>query len=139
MAKIYTFSNQGGSAKIGNVYVNALNVAPDTIVAAPTPATINPNLIRDYDFFYVDQTSADTDEIDLPTAAPIGTVIHFYCLDVVEIRTELDTDKINNVASKGYTTTAGDLITCIKVLSDNWVMNKVTILGADTTVVAATA
>jgi len=138
MAKIKLVQNDGGKkeAKVGAVKVNSFNVSPDTVVAAPVAVTLSKGDLNLYDYFNVDQTSADTDEFDLPSAADIGDVITLYSVDVFELRTELDADKINNVASKGYTTVVGDVLTCTKVASDNWMVTSLTILGAAVTVVA---
>ena len=141
MAKIFNLFNNGGkaNAKTGEVNVNSFNVSPDTVTAAPVAATLTRGDINVYDYFKVAQTSAATDEFDLPTAANIGEVITIYAVSAFELRTELDADKINNVTAKGYATTAGDLLTCTKVASDNWMVTKLTILGAAVTIVAAIA
>lgn len=141
MAKIISVLNSGGAkeARVGAVKVNSFNVSPDTIIADASPATISAGDLNLYDYFLIDQDDADTDEFDLPSAAEIGDVITLFAVDVFELRTELDADKINNVADKGYQTTVGDVLTCTKVASDNWMVTSLTILGAAVTVVAAIA
>ena len=141
MAKIWTIFNNGGksNAKSGVAKINSFNVCPDTITAAPTAATITQAQLNLYDYFKVAQTSAATDEFDLPDVAEVGDVITLYAVSAFELRTQTDADKINNVTATGYTTTAGDVLTCTKVATDNWMVTKLTILGAATTVVAGVA
>lgn len=117
MAKIWTIFNNGGKAKAktGVVKVNSFNVCPDTIVAAPTPATLTAEQLAKYDYFLVDQTSAATDEFDLPDAAEVGDVITLYAVSAFEVRTETDAAEINGVGSFGFTTVAKSTYTCTKV------------------------
>ena len=140
MPKIINVLNNGSKkgAKVGVVNVNSSNVCPTTIVAAPTPALMVVDDFNLYDYFVVDQTSADTDEIDLPDATPTGTQFTIYCADVVELRTETDSIEINGVASKGYTTVALDLIYVTKTAL-GWNMWKILeVDGAVTSIVPAT-
>ena len=140
MTKIRNIFNNGKrfGAKLGEVQVGH-NVSPDTITADASPATVTVALMNQYNYFKVTRDTADTDEFDLPTDAEIGYSRTLYCVTGFEIRTELDADKINNVASKGYTFTTGDVVTCTKVASDNWQVTKVTVLAAVVTIVAGVA
>ena len=141
MTKIINTLNNGNKngAKVGAVNVNSFNVAPDTIVAAPVAATIPLSDLNLYDYFKVAQTTAGTDEFDLPSAAAVGQVITLYAVSAFELRTETETDDINDVASLGYAVIAGDLMTCTKVTATAWTVTKLTILGAAVTVVAGIA
>jgi len=123
-------------AKVGVVNVNAFNVSPNTITADATPATIPTGELNLYDYWRVTQDDASTDEFDLPDAAAIGQVLTIFCVTAFELRTETDSNDINNVSVKGYTTTAGDVLTCFKVSSTDWLVTSVTILGAAVTVTA---
>lgn len=138
MTKIINVLNNGhkDGAKVGEVQINSFNVAPDTITADASPATIATSDLNLYDYWNVTQDDADTDEFDLPDGAAVGQVITLYCVDVFELRTETDTSKINNVASKGYKTALGDLLTCTKVSSTEWVVSSLTKLGAAVTITA---
>jgi len=140
MTKIRNIFNNGErfGAKTGVVQIG-YNVSPDTITADASPATVTRALMNQYNYFKVTRDTADTDEFDLPTAAAIGETITLYCVTGFELRTELDADKINNVPSKGLTTVTGDLVTCTKVASDNWMVTSLTILGAAVTLVAGVA
>lgn len=141
MAKIINVLNNGNKngALVGEVMVNSFNVSPNQITADATPATIPDAELNLYDYWNVTRDTADTDEFDLPTAAAIGQVITIYCVTGFELRTELDADKINNVTVKGYKTVTGDVLTCTKVASDNWMVSSLTILGAAVTITAGVA
>jgi len=144
MTKIINILNNGNKdgAKTGEVIVGSYNVAPTTINAAPTPATISVSDLNKYDFWKVQRTSADTDEFDLPDGAALGQVITLYCVTGFELRTATDSNKINDVASKGFTTVTGDLIKCTKVTAGSagsWIVEKLDKLGAVVTVVAGVA
>jgi hypothetical protein len=140
MTKIINVLNNGNKdgALTGVVEVG-FNVCPDNITAAPTPATLTRSQLNKYNYFKVAQTSASTDEFDLPDAAAIGEKITLYAVSAFELRTETDSNDINNVTNTGYTTTAGDVLTCWKVNATDWMVTKLTILGAAVTVVAGVA
>ena len=141
MTKIKNIFNDGSKsgAKVGMVSIAGGNVFAETIVAAPTARLILVSDINQADFFNVAQTSAATDEVDLPDAAEVGTQITLYTVSAFELRTETETYTINNVASTGYTSTAGDKFVCTKTTATNWEVLKTTILGAAVTVVAGVA
>ena len=141
MTVIKAIYNAGGQklAKTGLVNLHSYNICPTTQVAASTPLVLSVDDFKLYDYFVVDQTSADTDEIDLPDATPTGTRFTIYCADVVELRTQTDTIEINGVASKGYTTVALDLIHVTKTAL-GWNMWKILEAdGAVTSIVPATS
>jgi hypothetical protein len=141
MTQIINVLNNGSKAgtKTGVVQVNGFNVSPNTITAAPTPATLSQAELNQYDYWNITQTSAATDEFDLPDAAAIGQVLTFRATTAFELRTETDSNDINNVTNTGYTATAGDVFTAYKVTATDWIVTKVTILGAAATVVAGVA
>lgn len=140
MTKIRNLFNNGKrfGAKLGSVNVNSFNVCPDTITAAVIPATLTRAQMNQYDYFNIGSGGA-TNEFDLPDAAEIGEVLTLRATAAFELRTETDGNDINNVPDTGYATTAGDVLTCFKVTSTDWIVKKVTILGAAVTVVAGVA
>lgn len=129
--------------KLDNIQVNSLNVntyTSEIIAIATTGFTITPAMTVDNDIFFVDQTGADTDIIYLSDDFPVGTIIHLFAVDLFNLRTETDSDKINNVASKGWAVPAADdIVHCFKSHSDNWHCTEETKAGLDVVVLAATA
>ena len=140
MTKIKNIFNDGEKfgTRVGKLNVNG-NVYPSTISAAPTAASLTRADLNQYDYFKIAQTSASTDEFDLPDAAEVGEVITLFAVSAFELRTETDSNDINNVTNTGYTSTAGDVFTCFKVSSTDFIVTKLTILGAAVTVVAGVA
>jgi len=130
MTQIISDKNNGSAngTLLGMVQIG-WNVCPDSITAAPTAATLTQAQLNKYNYFNLLQTDADTDEFDLPALADIGDMIALYSEEVVEIRTTTEADLINAVGSQGFTTTAGDLVICIKVAAAAWYVFK--FLAAD--------
>jgi hypothetical protein len=129
--KVYTFANNAGRARTGLVNVNSLNVAPNTVIATVAGAVLPNYLLRDNDFFNVDQTGAATDLLDLPSAAAVGTIIHLYALQAIEVGAE-GTDTINTVDGD-FALVAGSLARCYKVADATWIVNTI---AADGTLAA---
>lgn len=113
--------------------VSGRNVSPNTIVATAAPGTVFPVAELDnYDTFLVDQTSADTDEIQLPLDQPVGTVITLYPQDVVRI-TGIDGEGINGGAeTTEIPCAAGSKITLEKIGATTWIANQYAANGAVT-------
>ena len=117
MTKITNNFNDGSKAgaKLGVVNVNSYNVCPDIITADASPATITRAQLNQYDFFQVQQDTANTDEFDLPDHAEVGESFVIYALDAFEVRTETDAAEINGATADGFTTVAKSMYICTKV------------------------
>jgi hypothetical protein len=136
MTKITNLYNLGSArgAKVGEVNVNGHNVCPDTITADATPATLTRDQLNQYDWFFVEQDTANTDEFDLPTSiTEIGESFVIYANDAFEIRTETETDEINGVGDKGFTTVAKSMYICTKVAAAEWRVFAIAENGSVTT------
>jgi hypothetical protein len=139
MTKIRNIFNNGkaNGAKLGVVNVNSFNVCPDTITADATPATVTRAQLNQYDFFKVQQDTANTDEFDLPADAEVGDSFVIYALDAFEVRTESETAEINGAASAGFTTVAKSMYQCTKVPAtgsvDEWRVVAIAENGSVTT------
>lgn len=126
MTKIRNIFNNGKrfGAKVGIVNVNGYNVCPDVITADASPATITRAQLNQYDFFKVQQDTANTDEFDLPDHAEVGESFTIYALDAFEVRTETDAAEINGATADGFTTVAKSMYICTKVppssTADEW-------------------
>ena len=125
MTQIISVKNNGsrdgtltGLVQIGN------NVCPDTITADAVAVTLSQAQLNKYNYYTISRDDANTDEFDLPDLAEIGTQISFITPAIVEIRTTTEAHEINGVASKGITTTAGDLFTAIKISATEWYIWK---------------
>ena len=136
---ISTFNDGNKDKTLTGLVQIGFNVCPTTIEADATPATLTQAQLNKYNYFKIAQDDAATDEFDLPDAAAIGQKITLFAVSAFELRTETDSNDINNVTNTGYTTTAGDVLTCFKVSATDWIVTKLTILGAAVTVVAGEA
>jgi hypothetical protein len=106
--------------------VNSYNVYPSTVVATATTGTaMNRNLIDNYEYFNVAQTSADTDFILLPDC-PVGTVIQFYAISACKVKAGADASglTINGGADTALVVLeAATLYNLEKVTSANWIFS----------------
>lgn len=111
--------------------VSGRNVSPTTILGIPAPGTVFPVADLDnYDTFLVNQTSADTDEIQLPLGQPVGTVLTLYPQGIVRI-TGIGTEGINGgAATTEIPTVAGSKVVLEKVSATNWIATQYTSAGA---------
>ncbi|HEY0751935.1 MAG TPA: hypothetical protein VGD26_12315 [Chitinophagaceae bacterium] len=112
--------------------VNSFNVYPSTIVAtASTGTTMSRNLIDNYEWFNVAQTSAATDFITLPDC-PVGTVIKMYAVSACKVQGQ-GSDTINGVAPTTDITLAADSVsTLTKTSATAWVLLQQSSAGAVT-------
>jgi len=128
--------------KLDNIQVNSLNVNTYTSAVtaiATTGLTITPAMAADNDLFFVSNTSAVTDIIKLSDDFPVGTFIHLFATERFNLRTETASDKINEVASKGWAVPAvDDILHCLKTHTDAWIVTEETKAGLDVAVIAAT-
>lgn len=141
MTQIKVYGSDGEGSKSGLVAVGgSVDVYGSNLVAAPTPFVITADLAKRFGFFNVENTSANTDEIDLGDDIPIGTLVHIMATEAFELRTQTDTVVMNNIASKGWTIpAAGDILHCLKTGATNWQITEETKAGLDVQVVPNTA
>jgi hypothetical protein len=141
MSKFYNVRNSGDpTVPYGLLYAGAsMNVALTTYVATVAGLQLNPVDYNKYDLFNVAQTSAATDLILLPTAAPQGTVISFYSISAVKIKAVTGSGIGTNggTDAQGITTVAGDLHEFTKANATNWLVTKKVSAGTTTIPVAA--
>jgi len=121
---ISTLNNGSRNGTLTGLVQMGWNVCPDEITAAPTAATITQAQLNKYNYFTIGNTSANTDEFDLPDLAAIGDTIALYTVDACEIRTTTEADLINAVGSQGLTSTAGDLFFATKIAAASWYIWK---------------
>lgn len=109
--------------------VNSFNVYHSTITAtAGAGTTIDRNLIDNYEFINAAQTSLATDRINLPSGAPVGTVLKIYAISACGLFGS-DSETINGVATI-VTLAAGSISTVTKTTSGAWVLLQQAASGA---------
>jgi hypothetical protein len=115
--------------KSGNIY-------PSTIVAVASPGTPLPiQYLSDYDWFNVAQTGAATNQIILPSAAPIGTVIKLFAVSAVAVKGGIATSGIGINAGADTTAialAAGSVGEFQRVSATNWTCLQTVSAGTTT-------
>lgn len=87
MAEDYRVRNGGNPAvKNGPIVVNSYNLKPETVVATAAGTQLTLADTANYELIVAAQTSAGTDFILLPSAAPLGTLLVFLASSVCRIK-----------------------------------------------------
>lgn len=120
------------SITLGIKSAGSWNVAPSNLVATSAGTQMTISDIDNYEFFNAAQTSAATDLILLPTAAPVGTVINFFCVSACKVKAVAGTGIGTNggTDAQGITLVANGLARFQRVSASNWIVTAFTSAGA---------
>ncbi|MEK0326933.1 MAG: hypothetical protein QQN63_14645, partial [Nitrosopumilus sp.] len=130
---ISTFNNGNKDGTLTGIVQIGFNVDPSTITAAATPVTLTQSQLNKYNYFKI-SSGGTTNEFDLPDAAAIGQVLTLFAVAAYELRTETDSNDINEDTNVGYAVAAGEVLTCFKVSSTDWLVTSVSVAGVAATV-----
>lgn len=126
--KIKRNSNEGNPKRLyKDLEVSGRNVYGTVLVGIPAPGLVFPvEQLENFDTFNVDQTSANTDEIQLPIGQPIGTVITLYADGIVRITgVSGEGEGINGGTDvQEIPTVAGAKYVLEKVSATNWIATE---------------
>ena len=130
---ISTFNNGNKDGTLTGIVQIGFNVDPSTITAAATPVTLTQSQLNKYNYFKISSGGA-TNEFDLPDAAAIGQVLTLFAVAAYELRTETDSNDINEDTNVGYAVATGEVLTCFKVYSTDRLVTSVSVAGVAATV-----